>query len=357
MISNDSIIGSIEEKENLTGSLNNSGVLIQTYTLPVASANTLGGIKVGANLTIDKDGTLNATAGSGTGVEGEDGATFIPNVSKEGVISWTNDKGLPNPTSVNIKGPQGEQGIQGETGPKGDNGEKGEQGPQGQQGIQGEQGPQGPQGEVGPQGQNGEDGKSATITIGTVTTGDAGTNASVTNRGTETDAILDFVIPKGDKGDAETGGNGNVSSDVINSIVVVDVLPEIEQDGVLYLVKEFEIEEPTIEYVINPTMEMGKISSSTGALEESSEYCRTADYVYIKGKPTLTLSNSIDASMNVVCYDENKNFMTNWLTEGESKYSYKRVSSGGTFTFPEDAYYIKLRFSSTEIVEVTITYE
>lgn len=152
-------------------------------------------------------------------------------------------------------------------------------------------------------------------------------------------------------------GTGNVSSDVINSIVVVDVLPEIEQDGVLYLVKEFEIEEPTIEYVINPTMEMGKISSSTGALEESSEYCRTADYVYIKGKPTLTLSNSIDASMNVVCYDENKNFMTNWLTEGESKYSYKRVSSGGTFTFPEDAYYIKLRFSSTEIVEVTITYE
>ena len=153
------------------------------------------------------------------------------------------------------------------------------------------------------------------------------------------------------------GGTGNVSSDVINSIVVVDVLPEIEQDGVLYLVKEFEIEEPTIEYVTNPTMEMGKISSSTGALEESSEYCRTADYVYIKGKPTLTLSNSIDASMNVVCYDENKNFMTNWLTEGESKYSYKRVSSGGTFTFPEDAYYIKLRFSSTEIVEVTITYE
>ena len=152
-------------------------------------------------------------------------------------------------------------------------------------------------------------------------------------------------------------GTGNVSSNVINSIVVVDVLPEIEQDGVLYLVKEIEIEEPTIEYVTNPTMEMGKISSSTGALEESSEYCRTADYVYIKGKPTLTLSNSINASMNVVCYDENKNFMTNWHTEGETQYSYKRVSSGGTFTFPEDAYYIKLRFSSTEIVQVTITYE
>ena len=31
-----------------------------SYTLPVASASTLGGIKVGENLTIEEDGTLNA---------------------------------------------------------------------------------------------------------------------------------------------------------------------------------------------------------------------------------------------------------------------------------------------------------
>lgn len=34
------------------------------YELPKASANTLGGIKVGSNLSIDNDGTLNATGGS-----------------------------------------------------------------------------------------------------------------------------------------------------------------------------------------------------------------------------------------------------------------------------------------------------
>lgn len=39
-----------------------------------------------------------------------DGATFTPNVSTSGVISWTNDKGLPNPASRNIKGPQGNTG-------------------------------------------------------------------------------------------------------------------------------------------------------------------------------------------------------------------------------------------------------
>ena len=38
------------------------------YELPIASNTTLGGIKVGANLSIDADGTLNANSGSGTGL-------------------------------------------------------------------------------------------------------------------------------------------------------------------------------------------------------------------------------------------------------------------------------------------------
>jgi hypothetical protein len=55
-------------------------------------------------------------------------------------------------------------------------------------------GPTGPQGPVGPQGPTGT---SATISIGTTTTGDPGTSASVTNVGTDTAAILNFVIPRG----------------------------------------------------------------------------------------------------------------------------------------------------------------
>lgn len=51
-------------------------------------------------------GAINELADGG-GTAGEDGATFTPSVSAAGVISWTNDKGLPNPTPVNIKGPQG----------------------------------------------------------------------------------------------------------------------------------------------------------------------------------------------------------------------------------------------------------
>ena len=50
---------------------------------------------------------------------------FTPNVSSEGVISWTNNGGLENPTAVNIKGVKGDKG---DTGAKGDKGDKGEQG-------------------------------------------------------------------------------------------------------------------------------------------------------------------------------------------------------------------------------------
>lgn len=75
------------------------------------------------------------------GTNGENGATFIPSVSANGVLSWTNDKGLPNPTSVDIKGPQGEQGEQGIPG------EKGADGAPGQDGERGPEGPQGPKGD------------------------------------------------------------------------------------------------------------------------------------------------------------------------------------------------------------------
>lgn len=65
------------------------------------------------------------------GLKGDTGATFKPNVDREGNITWSNDKGLPNPSSANIKGPRGDIG---ERGPQGLKGETGSQGPKGEQG-------------------------------------------------------------------------------------------------------------------------------------------------------------------------------------------------------------------------------
>lgn len=65
-----------------------------------------------------KDGTPGEPGRDGQ--DGADGVTFTPNVSSEGVISWTNDGGRTNPESVNIRGPQGETGSVGPQGPQGD---------------------------------------------------------------------------------------------------------------------------------------------------------------------------------------------------------------------------------------------
>ena len=72
--------------------------------------------------------------GGGEGVPGEpgkDGATFIPSVSEDGILSWTNDSGLPNPEPVDIKGPPGTDGAPGQ------NGEPGKEGPPGKKGDPG----------------------------------------------------------------------------------------------------------------------------------------------------------------------------------------------------------------------------
>ena len=53
------------------------------------------------------------------GADGQNGATFTPSLSAEGVLSWSNDKGLENPAAVSIRGPQGLPGATGEAGTDG----------------------------------------------------------------------------------------------------------------------------------------------------------------------------------------------------------------------------------------------
>lgn len=92
---------------------------------------------------------------------------FVPSVSTEGVLSWTNKAGLTNPASVNIKGAKGDTGT------------------------------------------------AASITIGSVTTGAAGSNASVTNSGTASEVVLDFMLPRGK--DGKDGKDGGITVDDVLS--------------------------------------------------------------------------------------------------------------------------------------------
>lgn len=74
-------------------------------------------------------------------------------------------------------------------------------------------GPTGPRGEAGP----------ATITVGTTTTGDPGTEASVVNSGTIEDVVLDFTIPSGEIGPTgPTGPQGETPTISIGTVTTGD---------------------------------------------------------------------------------------------------------------------------------------
>ena len=82
---------------------------------------------------------------------------------------------------------------------------------------------QGPQGLTGPRGADGADGLAATIHVGNVTTGEPGSDASVTNSGTDSNAVFDFSIPKGEKGDTGeiTGATASITNTVGTPSVTV----------------------------------------------------------------------------------------------------------------------------------------
>jgi hypothetical protein len=77
-------------------------------------------------------------------------------------------------------------------------------------------------GPQGAQGVKGDTGDAATIEVGTVTTGTAGGTVSVINSGTSGSAVFDFTIPRGDKGDqGDIGPQGTAATVSIGTIGTV----------------------------------------------------------------------------------------------------------------------------------------
>lgn len=131
-----------------------------------------------------------------------------------GVLTLNLPRGIKGDTGP--AGPTGAQGPKGDTGPQGPQGIQGETGLQGPQGIQGERGPQGPQGiqgqkgDTGATGPSGATGATPNITIGTVSSGDS---AAVNITGTPENPVLNFVLPRGEKGNTgEQGPKGDTGA-------------------------------------------------------------------------------------------------------------------------------------------------
>ena len=102
-------------------------------------------------------------------------------------------------------------------------GEKGDTGAQGPQGLKGEKGDTGAQG---PQGLKGSDGLTTAVKVNGQTCTHSNGLITLPNYPTVPTNLSSF-----------TNDAGYLSSSIIKSIVVVDALPEVEVEGVLYLVR------------------------------------------------------------------------------------------------------------------------
>jgi hypothetical protein len=144
-------------------------------------------------------------------------------VTAEGSSGPPGPPGPPGPTgSTGATGATGPQGLQGNTGPQGPAGPPGPQGntgPTGAQGPAGAQGFPGATGNTGPTGATGSPGAAATITIGTVVTGVAGSSVTVNNSGNSSSAVFNFSIPVGNTG--APGATGSTGAPGVSPTITV----------------------------------------------------------------------------------------------------------------------------------------
>ena len=173
-------------------------------------------------------------AAGASGKDGENGKT--PYVGDNG--NWyigADDTGKPSRGAKGEKGDKGDtgaqgiQGIQGEKGDKGDTVAAGADGKtpyvgdngnwfvgsddtgkpsRGEKGEPGSPGARGEPGSPGAKGDKGDPGATPNLTIGSVTTLEAGQNATASMGGTAESPVLNLGIPRGAKGEPGEGGGG-----------------------------------------------------------------------------------------------------------------------------------------------------
>lgn len=340
------------------------------------------------------------------GEKGDTGSVFTPSVDADGIISWTNNGGLQNPSSVNIKGPKGDNGSPGSPGssatitvgstttsdpgtsasvtnsgtssaaifnftiPKGEKGDPGDNGLNGEnggyyqpsvssggdlswtptdpnmpsvssvniKGPQGNQGLQGPQGIQGVPGADGVDGISPTVSVGTTTTGQAGSQAIVQNSGTETDVVLDFTIPRGIQGDK--GDNGSTFT------------PSVSESGIISWTNDGGLPNPSPQNIRGPQGQNGSPGLYVGNSAPSDANIRlwvkpVDDYVFSYSNPNLLINSNFMDPINQrgeTTYSGNAYGIDRW--KGATVGSSIGISGSGVFITGQITQYVEMKSSN-----------
>jgi len=149
----------------------------------------------------------------------------------------------------------------GATGPAG-----GPTGPTGATGATGATGDIGPTGPTGPTGATGADGETPILTIGTITTGDPGTEAAASITGTTPNFILNLTIPQGPTG--PTARFNKSSNKIINNFKQVPLNANKNKSNFMtcYFFNFIEL----FKYINNFYFRLTEAAASTSSTEGSS---------------------------------------------------------------------------------------
>ena len=185
----------------------------------------------------------------------------------------------------------------------------------------------------GPQGTQGIQGNAGTITVGSVTTGAAGSSVAVTNTGTSSAATLNFTIPQGAKGDTGTSYTVNGKS---GSVQIYGV-QNTTQPGY-----DLEVDLATKAGKLNTARNIsltGKVTglvsfdgsanvSMTTALSgvTSSDITEGSRLYYTDARARLAISSVSDSNISsLISYDDTTGIIkyrasTSYITEGSNLY-------------------------------------
>lgn len=159
----------------------------------------------------------------------------------------------------------------------------------------------GPKGDTGATGATGASGSAATITVGSTTTTAYGNAASVTNSGTSSAAVFDFVIPQGKPGEATTK-MGDLLLDSITSSAADFPSPQVGDTGKTAFGKIVKFFADTIAKFTQHESNMATISTSpTTRAFTAGEYLVYNSQLYqvtsnIANGGTLTVGTNITAT-------------------------------------------------------------
>ena len=234
------------------------------------------------------------------GTNGVNGGYYEPSVSSSGDLSWTPSKsGMPDVATSNIKGPQGEQGPTGQTGPKGD---------------------------------------TPNVTVGTTTTGQAGSQAIVQNSGTETDVVLDFTIPRGIQGDK--GDNGSTFT------------PSVSESGIISWTNDGGLPNPSPQNIRGPQGQNGSPGLYVGNSAPSDANIRlwvkpVDDYVFSYSNPNLLINSNFMDPINQrgeTTYSGNAYGIDRW--KGATVGSSIGISGSGVLITGQITQYVEMKSSN-----------